>query len=98
MAASSPELPASQSCDRETRALSLASKKGDPMEKRYWLRRSKAESAMARAATDAEARLIHFNEAGRYSVMAEYWDRPFLLGGRDGPASDAERAALRHWR
>lgn len=68
------------------------------MEKRYWLRRSKAESAMAHAAQDAEARLIHFDQAGRYSVMAEYWDRPFLAGGRHGPVSEGERAALGNWR
>ena len=75
--------------------LSLALSKVIRMDKRYWLRRSQAKSAMARAARDAEARLIHFNEGGRYDVMAAYWDRPFLLAGNRG--SDGERSVLRRF-
>jgi hypothetical protein len=63
------------------------------MEKKYWLRRNKAAAAMARGATSAEARLIHFDLAGRYSLMAAKCERPFLLLG-EGPASEGERSAL----
>ena len=61
------------------------------MEKKYWLRRKQASAAMARNATSAEARLIHYELAGRYSIRAAHCDRPFLL---NGPSSDAEQAAL----
>lgn len=40
------------------------------MEKTYWLRRQHAAVAMARAATTAESRLIHYDLAGRYSLRA----------------------------
>ncbi len=66
------------------------------MEKKYWLRRNKAAAAMARQATSAEARLIHFDLAGRYSVMAARDERPFLLPG-EGAASDGERSVLRRF-
>ena len=66
------------------------------MEKKYWLRRNKAAAAMARSATSAEARLIHFDLAGRYSLMAATCERPFLLLG-EGPASDGERSVLRRF-
>ena len=49
--------------------------------------------AMARAATDAEARLIHYELAGRYSIRAAH-GIPFMLP-RKGPASPGEGAALR---
>jgi len=62
------------------------------MEKKYWLGRKRAALAMARAATDAEARLIHYDLAGRYSVRAAL-GFPFLLS-RPGPATEGERAAL----
>lgn len=38
------------------------------MHKTYWIGRKRA--AMARAATPAEARLVHYDLAGRYSVSA----------------------------
>lgn len=63
------------------------------MEKKYWLRRNKAAAAMAREATSAEARLIHFDLAGRYSLMAAECERPFLLMDQ-APTSDGERSAL----
>lgn len=44
----------------------------DPMEKTYWLRRQRAASAMALAATSAESRLIHYELAGRYSIRAAH--------------------------
>lgn len=40
------------------------------MEQTYWLRRKRASAAMARNATNAQARLIHLDLAGRYSVKA----------------------------
>ena len=40
------------------------------MEQKYWLSRNRAAGAMARGATSAEARLIHLELAGRYSVRA----------------------------
>jgi hypothetical protein len=62
------------------------------MEKKYWLGRQRAAIAMARAATDAEARLIHYDLAGRHGVRAAH-RLPFMLP-RAGPGSEGERAAL----
>ena len=40
------------------------------MEKAYWLGRKRASLKMAQNATGSEARLAHYDLAGRYSVMA----------------------------
>ena len=40
------------------------------MDQAYWLSRMQASKVMARGATDSEARLIHYELAGRYSVKA----------------------------
>ena len=40
------------------------------MEKAYWLGRKRASLKLAKAATSAEARLIHYDLAGRYSLNA----------------------------
>lgn len=40
------------------------------MDKTYWIGRKRAALAMARAATSAEARLVHYDLAGRYSLNA----------------------------
>ncbi|MEO7635311.1 MAG: hypothetical protein ABIS38_06665 [Sphingomicrobium sp.] len=40
------------------------------MDQAYWLRRKRASVKKAHAATSAEARLIHLDLAGRYSVKA----------------------------
>jgi hypothetical protein len=40
------------------------------MEQKYWLSRSKAAGRMARDADTSEARLLHFEMAGRYSIKA----------------------------
>lgn len=40
------------------------------MEKEFWLQRQRESREMARSATSAEARLIHFDLAGRYSIEA----------------------------
>ena len=36
----------------------------------YWLRRKRASVSKANMATSAEARLAHFDLAGRYSIKA----------------------------
>jgi hypothetical protein len=40
------------------------------MEKAYFLARGRAAAIMARNAVTAEARLIHYEMAGRYSIKA----------------------------
>jgi hypothetical protein len=40
------------------------------MEKAYWLGRKRASLEMAQNAVDAEARLIHYDLAGRYALNA----------------------------
>jgi hypothetical protein len=62
------------------------------MDRTYWIGRKRASMRMARAATSAEARLIHYELAGRYSIKAAD-ALPFMLPEK-GPASEGERAAL----
>lgn len=40
------------------------------MEKAYWLKRKRASLRLAHSATSSEARLVHFDLAGRYSLKA----------------------------
>ena len=40
------------------------------MEQIYWLKRQRSALGMARGAEDADTRLIHYEMAGRYSIMA----------------------------
>lgn len=40
------------------------------MEQTYWLKRQRSALTMACAAEAADTRLIHFDLAGRYSIMA----------------------------
>ena len=40
------------------------------MEKTYWLSRKRASLKLAQHATSSEARLIHYDLAGRYSLKA----------------------------
>ena len=40
------------------------------MEKEYWIGRNRAATAMARDASTGEARLIHYELAGRHSIKA----------------------------
>ena len=42
------------------------------MDKSYWLGRKRASLEMARNATSSEARLIHYDLAGRYGVNASF--------------------------
>jgi hypothetical protein len=62
------------------------------MGKKYGIGRKRAAIAMARAATSAEARLIHHDLAGRRSVKAAMTP-PFMLA-RKGPATRGEHALL----
>src|SRR3546814_2314304 len=59
------------------------------MEHDYWLRRMSVASMMARKATTAEARLIHYDLAGRYSVRAA----GIYAGGPPSPGQ-VNRAAV----
>jgi hypothetical protein len=58
------------------------------MENKYWIGRKRASVGMARGAASAEARLIHYELAGRYSIKAAQC----LAAGK--PTADAERAML----
>lgn len=40
------------------------------MEQAYWLRRKRSSLAKAQSATHSQARLIHFDLAGCYSIKA----------------------------
>ena len=40
------------------------------MEKAYWLSRKRASLKLARSAAGSEARLVHYDLAGRYSLKA----------------------------
>ena len=63
------------------------------MGKDVWIDRQRAEMGMARAATSAEARLIHYELAGRYSFRADETP-PFMLPRKE-PATESEGIALR---
>lgn len=78
--------------DRETSCSRLHSQGDIEMEKKYWIGRKRAAMAMARAATSAEARLIHYDLAGRYSLEAAR-GIPFMMP-RKGPATPGEGVAL----
>jgi len=42
------------------------------MEKAYWLRRERASLKLAQSSASSEARLAHYDLAGRYSVNAVF--------------------------
>jgi hypothetical protein len=48
------------------------------MEQAHWLKRKRASIGMAEKSVSAEARLIHYELAGRYSVKAADAARPQL--------------------
>jgi hypothetical protein len=48
------------------------------MEQEYWLSRKRASMVLAHQAEAAEARLIHYELAGRYSIKASRAERPHL--------------------
>ena len=62
------------------------------MDQMYWLLRKRASLAMARKSTSAEARLIHLDLAGRYSVKAaSAGEIPQLAtANRSAPAREAQ--------
>lgn len=63
------------------------------MDKAYWIRRKRTAMAAARAALTSEARLFHYDMAGRHSVRAANCP-PFLLVEK-GPATAGEAEALK---
>ena len=63
------------------------------MERNYWLGRKRTAMGMAQSAVTAEARLIHYDLAGRYSIRAAQSPPAFMLPCK-GPATRGERAAL----
>ena len=63
------------------------------MDRKYWIGRMHAAHKMARQASTAESRLIHYDMAGRYSIKAAN-ALPFLVR-RKAPATVGEQAALR---
>jgi len=62
------------------------------MDKTYWIGRQAAAGAMARGASSAQVRLIHYELAGRYSVKAASCP-PFMLPD-PAPATREARAVL----
>ena len=50
--------------------LPLANARSVQMEQKYWLKRKRASVAKANSASSAEARLVHFDLAGRYALKA----------------------------
>ena len=71
--------------------LSLAQPKVNEMENRYWIARKRAAMAMARQANSGEAKLIHYELAGRYSIKAAQFP---VLAVRTRKATEGGRAAL----
>jgi hypothetical protein len=49
------------------------------MEQAYWLGRKQASVEMVRDATDSEARLVHYDLAGRYSLKAMAAETPWRI-------------------
>jgi hypothetical protein len=62
------------------------------MDGTYWIGRQAAAGAMARRASSAKIRLIHYELAGRYGVKAASC-LPFMLPG-SAPAGRETRAVL----
>jgi hypothetical protein len=64
------------------------------MEKAYWLSRKRASLELAEAAAGSEARLAHYDLAGRYSLKAMTADKSAVaLEDSLPPPIYAERAA-----
>jgi hypothetical protein len=59
------------------------------MEQKYWLGRKRASGEMARKATSAEARLIHLELAGRYSIRAATCTATPLYAAAETPPAEA---------
>ena len=52
------------------------------MDSRYWIGRKRSAMGMAREAVTSEARLIHYDLAGRYSVRAAHCSPGWVPDGR----------------
>jgi hypothetical protein len=64
------------------------------MEKAYWLSRKRASLKLAQNAAGSEARLIHYDLAGRYSVKANSAESAAMdLADSVPPAIFAARAS-----
>lgn len=63
------------------------------MEKTYWIGRRREALAMAREAATSEARLAHYELAGRYSIRTAH-SLPLMLPHK-GFATEGERILLR---
>lgn len=55
------------------------------MEQTYWLGRKRSSVANARRATSAQARLVHLDLAGRYSIKAAAAERPPSAAAESDP-------------
>jgi hypothetical protein len=63
------------------------------MEKAYWLGRKRASLRMAKGAASSQARLVHYDLAGRYSVKAVLADTHAIdLAAGLPPSIHADRA------
>lgn len=62
------------------------------MDKRYWIGRKRSAMSMARRASSAETRLIHYQLAGRYGARAAH--APAFMIPEKGPATAGEGVAL----
>ena len=60
------------------------------MEQQYWIGRERAAMAMAEGASTSIARLIHYELAGRYSILAAQGPPAFMLA----PAPQLQAAPL----
>lgn len=67
------------------------------MENGYWTGRKRRAMELAREAATSEARLIHYDLAGRYSIKADQFPAPIgQVGARDKrPALHMDRAEPR---
>lgn len=63
------------------------------MENKYWIGRKRSALAMAHGALSAEARLIHYDLAGRYSVKAAHSQMPAPMRTEPEAAPANARAA-----
>ena len=73
------------------------------MEKAYWLSRKRASLKLAQNAAGSEARLIHYDLAGRYSLkamasetqaidLADSLPPPIFASGSDPASNDTDDA------
>lgn len=55
---------------QQTYSTGLVGQRSHDDERTYWLHRSRVSSAMARRASDARAKLVHYELSGRYALAA----------------------------